>query len=955
MNIQNFLEYHRSSDQPTHGSLDPRGKYSITNEEKRTFYNAYHNSLSQGQKLSITELQTSSYIPFLIDIDLQAEMVDDFDSENKSLYDIDEVNSLISGIMTVLQEISEEPIPLDHLTCFLFERDGYIMEKKNKRIFKNGIHLFFPKLIMNRQQIKLIVIPKIIEFLRNDHTMIPGDDYDTLFDTGIYEGKGKPWFLYGSTKPIENLQPYTITSAYYFKEGTIFIDKKWEKYLYDYETKYTSHENDKKSLQKCLPEIFSIQVDDDIIDKYYFEIDSTLLVTQEEDKMENLIDHVPFSEEDKDYDFFDKLLALVPDQYTEEYNSWIQIGFIIYNYFEGSLDGFHRWENHSKRCIEKYNYNECERLWNSMTKRDKGLNIGTLRYIVKKNRPLEYNELCKDTFQKSHVDLASIQSHFDLAKILHQEFQDSFVCSNIKHNDWYQFKNHIWEKNDDGIFLRQKISTFLVDKYQNLIRELTRQEMGKKSKEMKTIHQEIENYQKKITLYIEILQTEQREKEKKKIEKEIQSSEDYIAELHAKLDSMEDVNSKQKKKSNNEQKVEEILKLINQLKSSPFKKNIMKECQELFYDPMFEQKLNQSVFKIAFHNGVYDLTNHIFREGFPSDYISLKMPVNYRTDLSIDSHEVNQVKHFFEKVFTDKPTRDYFLYLQSEIFVGRNLRKLFQIWIGVGDNSKSVTQEIFERLLGPYCTKLPTSLLTQKRTGSSNASPELVRSGFGCRLCFIQEPDKTDKFNIGVMKELSGNDAFYARPLHRDPIDVKPMFKLICIANHAPKIENSQNDQAVWNRVRIIPFTSKFVKDSEVPSTIEEQYEQRKFAKDPNFSDKIDGMLEAFAVYLMHIYRTKPDVVEEPLSVLQATEQFRNTCDNILKFINDRIDETKVESSVSLERFMTSFRCYSETAIGSKKIPEQEEVKDYLIKRWGFPSDGDKVWIGKAFKGEDTL
>jgi hypothetical protein len=114
-------------------------------------------------------------------------------------------------------------------------------------------------------------------------------------------------------------------------------------------------------------------------------------------------------------------------------------------------------------------------------------------------------------------------------------------------------------------------------------------------------------------------------------------------------------------------------------------------------------------------------------------------------------------------------------------------------------------------------------------------------------------------------------------------------------------------------------------------------------------------MLEAFAVYLMHIYRTKPDVVEEPLSVLQATEQFRNTCDNILKFINDRIDETKVESSVSLERFMTSFRCYSETAIGSKKIPEQEEVKDYLIKRWGFPSDGDKVWIGKAFKGEDTL
>jgi phage/plasmid-associated DNA primase len=39
-----------------------------------------------------------------------------------------------------------------------------------------------------------------------------------------------------------------------------------------------------------------------------------------------------------------------------------------------------------------------------------------------------------------------------------------------------------------------------------------------------------------------------------------------------------------------------------------------------------------------------------------------------------------------------------------------------QIWTGEGDNGKSITQMIFEQMLGPYNVKLPTSLITGKRT-----------------------------------------------------------------------------------------------------------------------------------------------------------------------------------------------------------------------------------------------
>ena len=61
-------------------------------------------------------------------------------------------------------------------------------------------------------------------------------------------------------------------------------------------------------------------------------------------------------------------------------------------------------------------------------------------------------------------------------------------------------------------------------------------------------------------------------------------------------------------------------------------------------------------------------------------------------------------------------------------------------------------------------------------------------------MCIVQEPNNGDRINIGMLKELSGNDSFYARGLHKDPIDINPMFKLVMICNKPPLIENSQSD-----------------------------------------------------------------------------------------------------------------------------------------------------------------
>ena len=55
----------------------------------------------------------------------------------------------------------------------------------------------------------------------------------------------------------------------------------------------------------------------------------------------------------------------------------------------------------------------------------------------------------------------------------------------------------------------------------------------------------------------------------------------------------------------------------------------MRECTILFFDPNFEEHLDEKYNLIGFNNGVYDLDKEEFREGNPEDYISLSCNINY--------------------------------------------------------------------------------------------------------------------------------------------------------------------------------------------------------------------------------------------------------------------------------------------------------------------------------------
>lgn len=382
-----------------------------------------------------------------------------------------------------------------------------------------------------------------------------------------------------------------------------------------------------------------------------------------------------------------------------------------------------------------------------------------------------------------------------------------------------------------------------------------------------------------------------------------------------------------------------VQKMVTCLKQSPFKTNVMKECKEVFYNENFIRQLDKNPWLIGFRNGVYDLKSNIFRPGIPEDYLSIQMPIDY-SEYTEDDTLVQDVHDFFEKIFPDAEVRRYFMDVSSEVFVGGNRRKHVYFWSGEGDNGKSVTELFFEKMFGEYAVKLPTSLIVGKRTQSSAACPELVRAGNGVRWAILQEPDKKDVINIGILKELSGNDSFFARGLFQAGGEIEPMFKLSVICNDPPSIPYS--DQATWNRIRVIPFESTF--SNNAPATYEEQLQKKIFPKDANFSEKIPSLIKPFAWVLLNHRKKGPKFVE-PEKVKLATDFYRKKNDTYRQFIDERIMPCE-SGRINLHELYTLFKEWYRESVPGQALPVKSEVKEYYTKLWGEPERGG-VWKGR--------
>ena len=180
-----------------------------------------------------------------------------------------------------------------------------------------------------------------------------------------------------------------------------------------------------------------------------------------------------------------------------------------------------------------------------------GLTNRSIMYWAKIDNPKEYQIIRSETISYFIEQTIDKPTEFDLANVLYQIYKDKFVCTGIKNNIWYEYKNYKWNEIDSGSTLRLLISKKMHDIYMKKVQELVEK----------------------------ILKLEN-----------------------------SDTNSDVFRGRSN--KLGEICVL---LKTTSWKNNIMKEAKELFYDKTFINKLDNNPYLLCFNNYVVDFKDKIYR------------------------------------------------------------------------------------------------------------------------------------------------------------------------------------------------------------------------------------------------------------------------------------------------------------------------------------------------------
>ena len=473
---------------------------------------------------------------------------------------------------------------------------------------------------------------------------------------------------------------------------------------------------------------------------------------------------------------------------------------------------------------------------------------------------------------------ATTGSHTDVATALYRIYWLDFVCASVGKRRWYHFTNHKWTELDDGVTLRRKFSTEFKNRFEKISTDLSWK------------RQEATEERDKHALSVEI----------KKIET-----------------------------------------LIGKLGTVHFKQSVMREAAELFHNDKFDDSLDANHYLMGLLNGILEVCDGYacVREGKPEDYVSKSCNIYWMSNFTWKHPLVERCMKWMRQVFPDPQLLHYSLKLFASCLKGRNSDKIFPVLTGEGDNSKSMIKKLFEAAFGSYCHTFPTTLLTAKRSNSSAPNPELAGAK-NTRTCFLQEPNSDDTFQNGVLKELTGGDKFFARLLNHNGGPLEATFKLLFLCNKVPVIPTS--DKAVKNRLRIVPFLSKWVHDA--PEAEEEQFKQRRFKIDIFFEKKIPEMAPAFMWILVQYYeKYVSEGLAQPQIITDHTNEYWRDSDIYQQFIEEYITTVYLpgtttpdpSSMVSLSDAFKEFKFWYRDSFPGVKVPDRSTVKTELSLRFG--------------------
>jgi putative DNA primase/helicase len=225
---------------------------------------------------------------------------------------------------------------------------------------------------------------------------------------------------------------------------------------------------------------------------------------------------------------------------------------------------------------------------------------------------------------------------------------------------------------------------------------------------------------------------------------------------------------------------------------------------------------------------------------------------------------------------------------------GRVSERVVFILHGGGRNGKTTLLETMSGILGDYAGTAPAEMLLAKReTGIPNDIARLP----GRRFVSATETGEGRRLDEVKVKSISGGDTIQARFLHGEWFDFRPTFKIWLGTNHKPEIRGTDN--AIWDRIRLIPFDYRVTDSGKIPD-LADAFITR---EGPGI---LAWMVEGCLAWQQH-------GLSAPAEVMQATEGYRREMDPLANWIEDRC-ELRPNVSAPSKSLYASYSAYCEAA-----------------------------------------
>ena len=386
------------------------------------------------------------------------------------------------------------------------------------------------------------------------------------------------------------------------------------------------------------------------------------------------------------------------------------------------------------------------------------------------------------------------------------------------------------------------------------------------------------------------------------------------------------------------EKAEAIIKKETEIQIENCTKNDTLEVKEKIKRKTYKdlKEFDSDPNLLTLEDGILDLRTMELKDHTHTHLTKVLIPCNYIEPFSYDVNE--NLKDtlfwkFLESSFTingkvNQEDMKTVLEIMASVFLKKNVDEKSVMFLGGGENGKSVCLDYIKFLLGKdNFSSIPLQVLANDTFSVANLDGKLAN--------IFPDLEKDELKHTGTFKDLSSNESIYAQKKYGQPFDLVPMTTQIFSTNRFPK--TSDQGQGFFRRWIIVKWSRNFEKDPDRDNHLKE-----KLLEDPTERDIVFSTL-------VHISREllKNNKFTYSKNWKTIQKEWNENADPLDDFIENYIIDSERNPS-KRETFQFYKRIMyqkGETPLGIGKF--SKAFSEYFEDS---KSDGIRTWLNIDFK-----